>query len=77
MNKDEIKYIMAIIRPAIWALYGRQQLKLSAYSETDIHYFSDIVSGWFEVDSINREDYFKVEIKEDVVISLAIGELNV
>lgn len=85
MNKDEVKHVMAIIRPAIYALYGRQKLKLSAYSKVNVQYAAGMgesgmsdISGWFEVHSIDYFDgIYRLEIKEDVVTSLATGELDV
>lgn len=87
MNKEEIKYTMAIIRSAIWALYGRQKLILNGYSMLKVRrYYDELffpllsgetcnVSGWFEVLGV---DYvFKLRIEKDIVTHLGIGELNI
>lgn len=78
MNKDEIKYMMGILRPAIKALYGRQPLMLTGYAMVDIQY-EFVKFGWFEVEGRFGGDprFYKVRIEDDEVTSLAVGELNV
>ncbi len=86
MDKEEIKYIMAIIRPVITALYDRQKLKLTAFSLLRITYYNEFmypektdqlydISGLFQVRGKNCSYVLKVE--EDIVTSLSVGELNV
>lgn len=80
---------MAIIRPAIWVLFGRRKLRLTGYKEVKVLYDLDSIivpmekselyniSGWFEVDNIGGLDYFKLKIERDIVTHLTVGELNV
>lgn len=74
MDKDEMRSVMTIIRPAIWALYGRQKLRLSGYAMVDL-FGSFIELGWFEVEGNGW--HYKLKIVKNTVAHLTVGELNV
>lgn len=78
MKKEEINYAMLIIRSAIWAMYGRQKLRMVGYQEVEIGRFiggiMSEVSGWFD---IQGNYLYKLKIEKDTVTNLEIGKLNV
>lgn len=74
MNKQEIKEIMAIARPAIYALYGRYgSLELVKY------YVVTFNSIWIQVNryQYGYENHYTLHIENGVVASLSERELNV
>jgi len=74
MNKQEIKEIMAIARPAIYALYGRYgSLELVKYNIVTLD------SIWIQVDRINygNRDNYTLHIENGVITTLSERELNV
>jgi len=79
MDEYQIKRIMKILRPAIWAMYGRQKLRLAGY--TLLEYEDDKVKGgWFEVVGVYKdggdEFSYKAKIEDRVVTSLSTGRLR-
>lgn len=73
MNPKEIKNIMAIVRPAITAMYGRQKLELAAYNQMGENYL------WIQVEGAIGPDEkrnYKLRLEEGKVTYLAIGELS-
>ena len=67
---------MTILRPAIYALHGRQKLKMSGYSMVELTGDYFVKFGWFEVHSSNDRCY-KARVINDTVEHLATGKLNV
>jgi hypothetical protein len=74
MNKEEVKRIMAIVRPAVYAVYGRMPLSLTAYSKMGKDFY------WVEVEEsypdIEEVNYYKLRIDNGEVTYLNMGELK-
>lgn len=74
MDKKQIKKVMAIVRPAVVALYGRQSLDLTAYSQMGESCLWVEVQGWSHAES--DFVYYKARIEEGKVTYLNKGELK-
>jgi hypothetical protein len=75
MDKEEIKRIIAIARPAVYAVYGRQPLDMVAYNIMS----DDCI--WIELEG--KFDYakegfsrYKLRIEIDRVTYLNVGEIS-
>lgn len=83
MNSFEVSYAMRIIRPAIYAVYKRQKLRMIGYGMVEIEYndvwdnWLEIKSGWFEVENPNTLQCYKLKIENDKVTYLSMGRLKV
>lgn len=69
MNRQELKRIMMIVRPAIVAMFGRQPLNLIEYQK-GLVYANTVERLYLRVKG--REDVYKVEVQDDEVIELSI-----
>jgi hypothetical protein len=84
VNAKEIKEVMALIRPAIFAMYGQQRLKMTGYRDvffTSIYIGSPAVaqgrwSGWFEVTSQQTDGSYIVELNNGETTTVGIGILK-
>lgn len=75
MNKGEIKKIMAIARPAVWAAYGRQPLRLTAYNiMSDTTTWIELEGDYNHVEE--KFQMFKLRLESGKVTYLNIGELG-
>ena len=79
MNKKQIQVLMNIARPVIYTLFGRQPLKLSAYSimrwSPEYFLFDGLFIPkeiWIEINST-----YKLKISSGRVESISKGKLNV
>jgi hypothetical protein len=73
MDKKEIKEAMSVIRPAIWALFGRRSVEIVGYSQLKVDLISGFLGkGHFEIIDINNEDkgYFKVKMVDWLITDL-------
>jgi hypothetical protein len=76
VNAQEIKEVLRLIRPALFAMFGQQVLVMKAYSFIDICPGEDdskLYSGRFQVKG--KEMYVAV-LDDSEVISLGEGTLN-
>lgn len=67
MNKQELKQVMSIVRPAIVAMYGRQPLILTKYRK-GLVYANTTERIYLQVKG--KEDVYKAEIEDGKVIEL-------
>lgn len=83
MNKNQIQLLMSFIRPAIYNLYGRQPLKMSAYNIMDKEEYFPYVnrydlyipsSIWIQV---KGNESYKLKVERGEVVSIARGTLNI
>ena len=74
MNSKQIKEVLGIARPALFALFGQQRLKLVAYSSLSIDFYG--YSGWFQIYGEKTEKFYRVELYQNQVESLAEGMLE-
>lgn len=70
MNKQQIRQVMSIARPAIIAMYGRQGLRLTEY-EKGLVYANTVERLYLQVKG--KYDVYRVEIQDDEVIKLSVG----
>lgn len=90
MTKQEIQQLMAIARPAIIAVYGRQRFKLVKYHDELAYQGQPLKNVWLQVASYRTiwndkvDDWqdeilynYKLNIENGRVTSLSVGELNV
>jgi len=76
MTKTEVQQVMAVVRPAIIAIYGRQTFRLVAYKDRLAYQgkpFRDLI---LNVTGDNDSKY-KVEVENFRVTSLAKGEFSI
>jgi hypothetical protein len=71
MTKKEIQRIMAIVRPAIIALYGRQSLKLIKYRDR-LAYRGHRLKSLYLV--VQGDRVFNVEVESDYVTFIEVAE---
>ena len=85
MTKKEIQKIMAIVRPAIIAMFGRQTLRLDKYNDMLAYQNRPGTDLWLEIgryeydeeaDDIIRTESYKVHLEDGKVTSLGKGKLN-
>lgn len=76
MNKQQIQQLMAIVRPAIIAVYGRQPLRLVAYQDSLAYQGHSLKSVYMQVYSPRTKLNYKAHIENKRVTSLCIGELK-
>lgn len=85
MTKKDIQQIMAIVRPAIIALYGRQLFTVSKYKDRLAYQGKPLKSVVLEVDGWVRdfatkefvlEHTYRVEAENNRVTSLSIGTVD-
>jgi len=76
MTRIEVQQIMAVVRPAIIALYGRQSFKLVAYKDRLAYQGKPLKSVILNVTGDNDSKY-KVEVENSRVTSLAKGEFDI
>jgi hypothetical protein len=84
MNKEQIQFLMSLVRHVIINLYGKQSLKMSAYMILDntpySPYYGSVyisiipTSIWIEVEGL---DLFKLKVVKGKVESIAKGRLNI
>ena len=72
MNKKQIKEILAIVRPAIIAIYGRQRIILTAYNKMSDNCLWVEIEGWVADDPI----LYKARIEYDEITYLNEGKLR-
>jgi hypothetical protein len=75
VNAQEIKEVLRLIRPALFAMFGQQVLTMKAYSFIDIRMSGDskLYSGRFQVEG---KEAYVVVLDENEVISLGEGTLD-
>lgn len=86
MTKKEIQQLMAIARPAIIAVYGRQSLQLEKYRDVMAYLDKSGENVWLQVDGYKfnsqtrQYDFdrsYKLNIESGRVTSLCVGELDI
>lgn len=86
MTKKELQQIMAIVRPAIIAVFGRQVFTVEKYKDRLAYQgkpLKDVVlevCGWKfnkETDEYDLKNTYRVEVENGRVTSLGIGTLSI